>query len=149
MKQSFTSFLTLFVSWIIRELINLQNWDKLLLNYTKLSGSNFYQNHGPWRDLDIFHCLAKSPDPARGWRSPSNSSDPRGHLRSGFNYLITVAFLFQRIIVWQVCEFFCWRITKLIFILSYQLNFTFDRWWNVLIWIWRHNTNKMILKRSF
>ena len=65
------------------------------------------------------------------------------------SYLITVAFLFQRIIVWQVCEFFCWRITKLIFVLGYQLNFTFYRWWNILIWIWRHNAYKMILKSSF
>ena len=64
------------------------------------------------------------------------------------SYLITLAFLFQRIIVWQVCEFFCWRITKLIFVLSYQLNFTFDRWWNILICIWRHNAYEMILNIS-
>ena len=41
-EQSITSFLTLFVSWIIRELINLRNWDKLLTKITQNSQAIIY-----------------------------------------------------------------------------------------------------------
>ena len=149
-EQSFTSFLTLFVSWIIRELINLRNWDKLLqkLN-TKLSGYNLPVSHRGQKWDPLHYGVI--------WILSMNNNDESkfpGQTRLNevfwgqISYLITLAFLFQRIIVWQVCEFFCWRITKLIFVLSYQLNFTFDRWRNILICIWRHNAYKMILNIS-
>ena len=149
-EQSFTSFLTLFVSWIIRELINLRNWDKLLqkLN-TKLSGYNLTVSHSgqKWDPLHygvIWILSMKNNDESKFPGQTRLNEVTWGQI----SYLITLAFLFQRIIVWQVCEFFCWRITKLIFVLSYQLNFTFDRWWNILICIWRHNAYEMILNIS-